>query len=77
MAAALEDAWPDVALHNFRTQGAFLVSAARKGGTTQWIRVRSEAGAPCRLRTVWFTNMLNTGRTLRELLPVLLLPTAS
>jgi hypothetical protein len=48
---AVPSAWPDVTLHDFRTQGAFLLSAARRGGTTQWVRVRSTAGAPCRLRT--------------------------
>jgi hypothetical protein len=48
---ALPGAWADVTLHNFRTQGAFLLSAVRKGGVTRWIRIRSEAGAPCRVRT--------------------------
>ncbi|WP_233625393.1 hypothetical protein [Actinoplanes sp. ATCC 53533] len=47
---AVPASWPDVTLHDFRTQGAFLLSAARRGGVTQWVRVRSEAGAPCRLR---------------------------
>ena len=41
----------DVTLHDFRTQGAFLVSAVRQDGGTRWVRVRSEAGAPCRVRT--------------------------
>ncbi len=48
---ALPGTWADATLHNFRTQGAFLLSAVRKGAVTQWIRVRSEAGAPCRVRT--------------------------
>jgi alpha-L-fucosidase 2 len=48
---AVPAAWADVTLHNFRTQGAFLISAVRKGGATRWVRVRSEAGAPCVLRT--------------------------
>ncbi|ONI72688.1 Tat pathway signal sequence domain protein [Actinosynnema sp. ALI-1.44] len=42
--------WPDVAIENFRTQGAFLLSASRTGGRTRWLRVRSEAGAPCVIR---------------------------
>ncbi|MEU5643377.1 glycosyl hydrolase family 95 catalytic domain-containing protein [Streptomyces milbemycinicus] len=42
--------WRDVALHDFRTQGAFLVSGVRKGGTTRWVRVRSLAGEPCKVR---------------------------
>jgi alpha-L-fucosidase 2 len=47
---AVPTSWKDVVLHDFRTQGAFLISAVRKGGVTQWLRVRSEAGAPCVLR---------------------------
>ncbi|MFE2942694.1 twin-arginine translocation signal domain-containing protein [Streptomyces sp. NPDC059255] len=42
--------WRDVTLHDFRTQGAFLVSAVRRGGVTRWVRVRSLAGEPCRVR---------------------------
>jgi alpha-L-fucosidase 2 len=48
---AIPTAWQDVTLHNFRTQGAFLLSAVRRGGVTQWVRLRSEAGAPCVVRT--------------------------
>ena len=44
------DAWKDVSFHNLRTEGAFLVSAARKGGATQWVRIQSLAGEPCRIR---------------------------
>jgi alpha-L-fucosidase 2 len=47
---AVPSTWADVTLHDFRTEGAFLVSAVRKGGTTRFVRVRSEAGAPCRLK---------------------------
>jgi hypothetical protein len=43
--------WPDISLDNFRTQGAFLLSASRQNGVTRWIRLRSEAGAPCVVRT--------------------------
>jgi alpha-L-fucosidase 2 len=34
-----------------RTQGAFLISAVRKGGVTQFIELTSLAGAPCRIWT--------------------------
>ncbi|KAA2254316.1 Tat pathway signal sequence domain protein [Solihabitans fulvus] len=47
---AIPASWPDVAVRDFRTQGAFLLSASRSGGATRWLRVRSEAGAPCVLR---------------------------
>jgi alpha-L-fucosidase 2 len=42
--------WADVTLRDFRTEGAFLVSAVRRGGGTRWVQVRSEAGERCRLR---------------------------
>jgi hypothetical protein len=48
---AVPSTWQDVVLHDFRTQGAFLLSASRQGGTTRWARLFSEAGAPCVLRT--------------------------
>ncbi|WP_027945408.1 glycosyl hydrolase family 95 catalytic domain-containing protein [Amycolatopsis taiwanensis] len=48
---AVPASWGDVALSDFRTQGAFLLSASREGGKTRWLKVRSEAGAPCVLRT--------------------------
>ena len=47
---AVPGAWRDVTLHDFRTEGAFLVSAVRKAGVTSFVRVRSLAGAPCRVR---------------------------
>lgn len=47
---AVPDAWADLTLHDFRTQGAFLLSAVREGGVTRWVRLVSEAGAPCVVR---------------------------
>ncbi|MFE6754010.1 glycoside hydrolase family 95-like protein [Streptomyces sp. NPDC057684] len=47
---ALPAAWQELTVHNFRTQGAFLLSAVRQGGTTRWVRLVSEAGAPCVVR---------------------------
>jgi hypothetical protein len=44
---ALPDSWKDVAFHNFRTEGAFLISACRKNGITSFVRIRSLAGEPC------------------------------
>lgn len=48
---AVPDVWADVVFHQFRTEGAFLVSAARKGGETRWIQVISLAGDSCRIQT--------------------------
>ncbi|MET8170128.1 glycoside hydrolase family 95-like protein [Streptomyces sp. NPDC005329] len=47
---AVPSAWADVTLHDFRAQGAFLVSAVREAGTTRFIRIRSLAGEPLKLR---------------------------
>ncbi|MEU5974884.1 glycoside hydrolase family 95-like protein [Streptomyces sp. NPDC047315] len=47
---ALPALWRDVVVHDFRTQGAFLLSAVRQDGRTRWVRLRSEAGAPCVVR---------------------------
>ncbi|MFD0447152.1 glycoside hydrolase family 95-like protein [Streptomyces indonesiensis] len=38
--------WPDLSVQSLRTQGAFLVDADRSAGSTRWVRVHSEAGAP-------------------------------
>jgi alpha-L-fucosidase 2 len=44
---ALPDRWKDVAFHNFRAEGAFLISASRKNGITSFVRIKSLAGEPC------------------------------
>ncbi len=41
---ALPDAWTDVEFHNFRAEGAFLVSAKRERGVTIWVRIISLVG---------------------------------
>lgn len=50
---AVPDEWREAAFHDLRAEGAFLVSALRKEGATQWIRVKSLAGEPCMIRTGW------------------------
>lgn len=44
---ALPDSWKDVAFHDFRTEGAFLVSARRTNGITSFVRIKSLAGECC------------------------------
>jgi hypothetical protein len=44
---AVPDAWGDIAVHNLSAEGAFLVSAKRKEGKTEFVRVKSLAGQPC------------------------------
>ena len=36
--------------HDLRAEGAFLVSAKRNAGQTEWVRIKSLAGEPCRVR---------------------------
>ena len=47
---ALPDEWQDVAFHDFRTEGAFLISASRKEGVTSFVRIKSLAGEPCMIQ---------------------------
>jgi len=42
--------WKDIEFHDLRTEGAFLVSAKRTDGKTEWVRIKSLAGEPCRVR---------------------------
>ncbi|MGW4895737.1 glycosyl hydrolase family 95 catalytic domain-containing protein [Kitasatospora sp. NPDC004240] len=44
---AVPDGWADVTVHDLVAEGAFRISACRRGGATRWIRVRSGAGEPC------------------------------
>jgi len=44
---ALPDEWKDVTFHNFRAEGAFLISASRKNGLTSFVRIKSLEGEPC------------------------------
>jgi alpha-L-fucosidase 2 len=46
---AMPKEWGDAVFHDLRAEGAFLVSARRAGGRTQWLRVKSLAGEPCRV----------------------------
>jgi len=47
---ACPSTWKDVSFHNLCAEGGFLVSAVRRAGVTQFIRIKSLAGEPCRLR---------------------------
>jgi hypothetical protein len=46
----LPKSWKETAFHDLRTEGAFLVSALRRNGRTEWVRVKSLAGEPCIIR---------------------------
>jgi hypothetical protein len=47
---AMPPEWKEATFHDLRAEGAFLVSAARRDGKTRWVRIKSLAGAPCRVR---------------------------
>ena len=47
---AIPKAWESTVFHDLRAEGAFLVSAERKGGKTAWVRIKSLAGEPCRVQ---------------------------
>ncbi|MEV4314430.1 Tat pathway signal sequence domain protein [Actinocrispum sp. NPDC049592] len=42
--------WRDAVLQDFRTEGAFLVTASRKDGTTRFVSVKSLAGQPLKVK---------------------------
>lgn len=44
---ALPHRWNDISFENFRTQGAFLVSAVKKDGAIKWVKIKSLVGEPC------------------------------
>ena len=48
---AIPKEWPDVVFNDLRAEGAFLLSGGWKSGRTDWIRIKSLAGEPCRVQT--------------------------
>ena len=58
---AVPSQWKDVQFKDLRTEGAFLVSAVRKGGKTSFIRIKNLAGEPCILRTDMANPVVKAG----------------
>ncbi|WP_144057592.1 glycosyl hydrolase family 95 catalytic domain-containing protein [Novipirellula maiorica] len=48
---AVPKSWRNIAFDGLLAAGGFEVSAVRKGGATQFIRIKSRAGEPCLLKT--------------------------
>ena len=46
---AIPEAWKDAAFTTLRAQGAFLISAERRGGVTRQVEIESETDGTCRL----------------------------
>jgi alpha-L-fucosidase 2 len=47
----VSDSWKDATIHKLLAEGAFEVSAVRRGGKTKFVQIKSLAGAPCRVTT--------------------------
>ena len=47
---ALPGEWKEASFRDLRAEGGFAVSASRKNGTTQWVKVKSLAGTPCQIK---------------------------
>jgi hypothetical protein len=67
---ALPTTWQDVEFHDLLTEGAFLVSAKRSGGQTEWVRIKSLAGEPCRVRPGMNGGIRSKGDRAHKLVPV-------
>lgn len=46
---AVPESWADCSFHALRAEGGFVVFASRKDGQTEWVRIHSDAGQPCRI----------------------------
>jgi alpha-L-fucosidase 2 len=47
---AVSKRWEDVSFDRLRSEGAFRVSAKRRGGATRWVRIEAERDGVLRLR---------------------------
>jgi alpha-L-fucosidase 2 len=63
---AVPGAWRDVVFHDLRAEGAFLVSATRRAGSTKLVRVTSLAGQPATLEMA-MTDPTVTGSAVEEI----------
>lgn len=68
---AVPDRWQNVKFRDFRGEGAFLVSAERKNGVIESVRIKSEKGKMCRLINPWkekkLTVMNQDGKSIKVL----------
>lgn len=58
--------WPQASFINFRTEGAFLISASRNNGKTVFIQIESEKGGLCRIQTGMDTDNLSIKKLDKE-----------
>lgn len=58
---AMPSDWKDASFYHLRTEGAFLISAVRKGEVTQFIGIKSLAGEPCVIKSAFAGTVKLTG----------------
>jgi hypothetical protein len=58
---AAPSAWQEASFHDLRAQGGFMISAVRKNGRTEWIRIKSLAGERCVVRADWVGEVKQAG----------------
>jgi hypothetical protein len=68
---AMPDKWADASFDKLRTQGAFLVSAVRKNGQTQWVKIKSLAGEPCVVKIPGWTQAMQADKDRKICIKVL------
>jgi len=66
---AIPSSWKDAAFDSLLAEGAFEVGAVRKDGKTQFVRIRSLAGEPCKVKTD-LVNPVRMGKKGQEALNV-------
>jgi len=54
--------WKEASFHELLAKGNFLVSASRKNGATEFIRIKSLAGEPCLVKTGWTSGIKTSGK---------------
>ena len=54
---AIPQEWKACSFQSLRAEGGFVVSASRKNGKTEWIRIYSDAGHPCRIYLPGWENV--------------------
>jgi hypothetical protein len=59
---AIPGEWKEASFQDLRAKGSFLVSAVRKNGKTEFIKIKSLAGEPCLVRTEGTAGIKTSGK---------------
>jgi len=62
---AMPDGWKEASFDKLRAEGGFLVSAVRKEGKTQWVKVKSLAGEPCIVKVNDWKEMVSVDKNIK------------